>query len=365
VKKDVDDFNIKLIEFFDKLSISDISNIEEVDLSGNLIDNNFIRNLIENSNWKSFFQKLKKLNLSKSNFSSEKKRGSESSFSIEVFFDIIKDSIEELDLSSSFDFSTAYKTQDLLNGLKKCQKLKKLNLAGSLKVNGDHLSSLMEIPNLLEIDLSLERSQAFDVHRKQIQITQFANKLKDHENLQKLTITILDQDCLYILADSLIFNYSLQEIIPKRMPDKLSQILQRNQIIFIKSKELYGEDNGSLLGKKLKEIRVLLDTKKFPTNHIKKIMDILIIELLQSREPNVGNLINKVDSYFKSKSIVLNTSLKDIMEINFKKLFEDKKRMQPDAESSGQGGPKKKTSASQASRFSGSSSRESDSKSHP
>ena len=115
------------------------------------------------------------------------------------------------------------------------------------------------MPNLTEIIFSQPSFYNYDDIDQDIK--QISSKLKEHRNLEKLTIALPDFRHREIMADNLIFNYTLREITtdsPAREYDRINVNLQRNQIIFFKSKELYGEDHGSLLGKNLKDMQLKL-----------------------------------------------------------------------------------------------------------
>jgi hypothetical protein len=250
---DIENFNKKLKDFFIILSQSDIGNIEEIDLGYNKIDIGFISGLIADNNCKRMFGRLKKLNLRENLFLFSDKS------IISNFFDMIKDNIEELDLSSRRFGKTVFKIAEILTGLNNCKKLKKINLIDFKSENLSSLSKILEMPNLTEIIFSQPSFRNYADFDRDLE--QISSKLKEHRNLEKLTIALPEFRHREIMANNLIFNYTLREITtdsPARGYDRINVNLRRNQIIFFKSKELYGEDHGSLLGKNLKDIQLKL-----------------------------------------------------------------------------------------------------------
>ncbi len=333
---DIENFNIKLKDFFIRLSRSDIGNIEEIDLGYNKLDIGFISGLIADNDCKTMFGKLKKLNLQESLFLFCK--NTEIHY-IYKFFDMIKDNIEELDLSSGTIFrKTTFKITETLTGLKNCKKLKKINLTDFKSEDLSSLSKILEMPNLTEIIFSQPSFGNYDDIDQDLE--QISSKLKEHRNLEKLTIALPDFRHREIMADNLIFNYTLREITtdsPAREYDRINVNLQRNQIIFFKSKELYGEDHGSLLGKNLKDMQLKLVEIIVDEKLIKRIMDVIIKELLKSKEPNVDNLMRRI----KDENLEFTEINKNKLQEVFRNIFVNSKRVRPKVDISQSSGYKR------------------------
>lgn len=320
---DTENFNIKLKDFFIRLSRSDIGNIEEIDLGYNKIDIGFISGLIADNNCKRMFGRLKKLNLRENLFLFSDKA------IISNFFDMIKDNIEELDLSSRRSGKTVFKIAEILKGLNNCKKLKKINLTDFKSENLSSLSKILEMPNLTEIIFSQPSFRNYADFDRDLE--QISSKLKEHRNLEKLTIALPEFRHREIMANNLIFNYTLREITtdsPARGYDRINVNLQRNQIIFFKSKELYGEDHGSLLGKNLKDIQLKLLEITVDEKLIKRTMDIIIKELLKSKEPNVDNLMQGINNEKLEFSEIQKNKLQEA----FKDIFVNRKRIGPEGD---------------------------------
>jgi hypothetical protein len=130
------------------------------------------------------------------------------------------------------------------------------------------------------------------------------------------------------LADNLLFNYTLKEICFNHNPQKhieLAKILERNQVIFLKSKKLFGEDRGSLLGQKLKEIHLQMEDKMgFQQEDIKKTMEFIIQEIMKSTQINLDILIEKINEGLRP----LNDIQKNILKTIFENVFKDNERLQ-------------------------------------
>ena len=329
---DIVNFNRKLKDFFIRLSRSGIGNIEEIDLGYNKLDIGFISGLIADNDCKTMFGKLKKLNLRESLFLFCKNTDIHY---INKFFDMIKDNIEELDLSSKTNYpKITFKITDTLTWLKNCKKLKKINLTDFKSENLSSLSKILEMPNLTEIIFSQPSFGNYDDIDQDIK--QISSKLKEHRNLEKLTIALPDFRHREIMADNLIFNYTLREITtdsPAREYDRINVNLQRNQIIFFKSKELYGEDHGSLLGKNLKNMQLKLLEITVDEKLIKKTMDVIIKELLKSKEPNVDNLMRRI----KDENLEFTEINKNKLREAFKDIFVNGKRIRPEGDISQSG----------------------------
>ena len=112
--------------------------------------------------------------------------------------------------------------------------------------------------------------------------------------------------------------------------------MQRNQIIFFKSKELYGEDRGSLLGKNLKDMQLKLLEITVREKLIKRTMDIIIKELLKSKEPNVDNLMRRIND----ENLEFTEINKNKLQEAFKNIFVNIKRIRPEGDI-GQSGHKR------------------------
>lgn len=334
---DIVNFNIKLKDFFIRLSRSNIGNIEEIDLGYNKIDIGFISGLIANNDCKAMFGKLKKLNLRESSFLFCKNKNDIAYIS--SFFDMIKDNIEELDLSSKTNYpKITFKITETLTWLKICKKLKKINLTDFKSENLSSLSKILEMPNLTEIIFSQPSFGNYDDIDQDIE--QISSKLKEHRNLEKLTIALPDFRHREIMADNLIFNYTLREITtdsPAREYDRINVNLRRNQIIFFKSEELYGKDHGSLLGKNLKNMQLKLLEITVDEKLIKKTMDIIIKELLKSKEPNVDNLMRRI----KDENLEFTEINKNKLQEAFKDIFVNSKRVRPEVDISQSSGYKR------------------------
>jgi hypothetical protein len=321
----INETNQKLIIFFKKLATRNLVNIEDIDLSGNQINADFIKNIILNENYKNIFKRLKKLNLKNSLFLNQ-------TVSIRDFFAVIKYNIEDLNLISYSNIAIS-KEILLLDNLMQCQNLKRLYFWTSVTDQfGEYYGKIIALNKLKELNI-IQQCRHFDSNEV------FARAFKENNTLQILKIERCS--CGPELIDVLKFNYTLLkiglEMYSADLESKSKQIEKRNERIFRKGEELFGKDKGIFLGQKLKEIQKTveryIDDSPEKTKKIETIMDIVITELLESpRVLNLDNLMHKINE--KNEELSLNDLQKTNLETEFRKKIlniYDKKRSQPDS----------------------------------
>ena len=344
-EEDIQNAIHNLRTFISKLEGRDLSQVEEINFRGCKIPITFIMLIMDKPNLKKIFSQLKKLNLEDSSFL--KTGCTKEDFSkIQDFFKIINRNIEDLKISHN-DEVTIENIKKLITQLRTCKKLKKLDIYFERpidpggKIDFSVLLDTIRNPDLIELNIQVDNQVISD---------EVCDKLEKNHILQIFKFNcsnkyfITKDRILNKFVNALKFNYTLRDLDLGEFNDpKITALLQRNQKIFYKSQELYGEDKGVILGQRLKNLQLILTENIGDDSKLKiqSIMDIFIKELmlLPTKQINVNEVMDKI------LAINLELFLNDSQVENIKKSFDrfievDRKRKKMEQAFSGNLNPR-------------------------
>jgi hypothetical protein len=304
-----------------------LTNLEELDLSSNHISNYFLSNLKSSEICLGFLKSLKRLNLGKNYFMIEVKAARAE------FFGSIKDNIEVLDISYIGDLD-AEKINMVIKQLMKFPKLIKLNFSGegSCNYSSNEYPEFFELISDKIIELDISKFSVIPSSLTQNNLNRIFNVIEKNSSLQKFKISnikLTEGSLEDYLKEKLKFNYTLLNLDIGKQEFNTDKILERNQIFFLKSRDLFVKKNGSFLGQEIKKMQ--LEIKKITKTNLEKtglIMDLVITEILKLKIFNLeaDQIMQKI--FEQEEKITLDNNEKERLKRIFKKTCDHLKEIQ-------------------------------------